>query len=332
MITNKVNYLMMLQGEIPEYIPSYFDPPVEMLGGPDLEFSTPVCAPNGPIYSPWGVKFVGSPENNFGAIPEPGNFILRDITKWRDVIKNPSLQGIDWERRFDKALADKDRNTKVIGFGGGDYFQTLISFMGFSEGLMAMYEAPEEVYALLDYISIYYLELMKAQLYHAKPDIYLLADDCATAFAPFFSHEHYTTLIKPFHKKHADLAHDAGVYLERHDWGKCESFLDDDVEMGVCCWNPAQVMNDLVGIKRKYRGKLALAGAWDNQGPISMTATPDDDLREALYTYVDTFAPGGGFMFMAMATGGKADERIIRKNAIIRDFYDSYARNYYKTH
>jgi hypothetical protein len=35
---------------------------------------------------------------------------------------------------------------------------------------------------------------------------------------------------------------------------------------------------------------------------------------------------------MAMATGNKDDGRIIRKNALIKDFYDSYARDYYKTH
>ncbi len=323
---------MMLRGEIPEYVPSYFEPAVEMIGGPALEFSTPICAPNGPVYSPWGVKFVGSAENNYGAIPEPNNFILHDITKWRDVIKNPSLQGIDWERRFKKAMEDKNRQTKVIGFGGGDYFQTLISFMGFTEGLMAMVEEPEEVYALLDYISEYYIELMKAQLYYAKPDIYMLADDCAAAAAPFFSHELYKTLIKPFHRKHADLAKDAGVFLERHDCGRCESFMGDYVEMGVRCWNPAQVMNDLVAIKKKYQGKLAIAGAWDNQGCISMPSTPDEELLEALQTYVDTFAPGGGFTFMAMATGDKEDARIIRKNALVKDFFYGYVRDYYKTH
>jgi hypothetical protein len=333
MITPKENYLMMLRGEIPDYIPSFFEPSVDMLNGPELaEFSMPVYAPNGPEWSPWGVKYVGSPENNFGAIPEPGNFILKDITKWRDVIKNPSLKDVDWEGRFQKVLEGKDRTTKAIGIIGGDYFQTFMSFMGFTEGLLAMYEEPEEVYALLDYISEYSLEVTKAFLHYGKPDVFMLADDCAAARAPFFSRELYVSLIKPFHKKHADLCNEAGVLIERHDCGRSESFIDDWLDIGVRAWNPAQVMNDLPAIKKKYLGRLTLNGAWDNQGPISMPGTPDETLREALETYVDTFAPGGGFSFMAMATGNKEDERVIRKTALIRDYYDNHVRNYYKTH
>jgi hypothetical protein len=86
----------------------------------------------------------------------------------------------------------------------------------------------------------------------------------------------------------------------------------------------------LKAIKKKYLGKLTLQGCWDNQGYISMPTTPDEELRAALYEYVDTFAPGGGFVFMAMATGDKDDERIIRKNELLKDFYNSYVRDYYK--
>jgi hypothetical protein len=334
MISPKENYLMMLRGEVPEYVPSFFIPYSDMmLAVPEeLEFGSPINAPNGPKYSPWGVKFVGSPENNNGAIPEPGNFILHDITKWRDVIKNPDLSDVDWEGRVRRGLSGMDRETKTINFGGGDYFQTLVSFMGFEEALMAMFEEPEEVYALLDYVSEYNLEVMKNLLYYGKPDTYMLVDDCAAAKSPFFSPEMYRALIKPFHKRHTDLANDAGVLLERHDCGRSEVFIDDWIEMGIRCWNPAQVTNDLKSIKKKYVGKLGIAGAWDNQGYISMPTTPDEELREALYEYVDTFAPGGGFVFMAMATGDREDPVVSRKGKLIYDFYFDYAKDYYKKH
>ena len=39
------------------------------------------------------------------------------------------------------------------------YFQNLMAFMGFTEGLLAMYEEPEEVYALFDYICSFYCEV-----------------------------------------------------------------------------------------------------------------------------------------------------------------------------
>ena len=331
MISTKENYLMMLRGEIPEYVPSYFDPNMSVMVS-ENKFGTPIYAPDGPVYSPWGVKFIGSHDNNDGAIPEPNNFILTDITKWRDVIKNPDLSHVDWEHEIGQVVKDIDRNVQIVTFGGADYFQTLISFMGFTEGLIAMFEEPEEVYAMMDYISEHNMYVMEQQIRYGKPDIFMIADDCAAARAPFFSPDMYKRLIKPFHKKHADLANENGVMLEKHDCGRCEDFIDDWIEMGIRGWNPAQTTNDLKGIKKKYLGKLALSGCWDNQGRISRPETSDEELQEALYEYADTFVPGGGFTFLAMVSGDREDERIIRKNKLIKDFYFDYVHDYYKKH
>jgi hypothetical protein len=109
----------------------------------------------------------------------------------------------------------------------------------------------------------------------------------------------YRELIKPYHKKHAELALDSGAMLEKHDCGKCEAFIPDWLEMGIRAWNPAQTVNDLKNIKHKYLHRLTLCGCWDNQGSISRSETPDDVLINALYEYTDTFAPGGGFVFTA---------------------------------
>ncbi len=80
---------MMLRGEIPEYVPASFEPSKDMIAD---ELIAPVMAPNGPITTVYGVEYIGTPENNWGAMPTPGKIILRDITKWRDVIKNRTSQ------------------------------------------------------------------------------------------------------------------------------------------------------------------------------------------------------------------------------------------------
>ncbi len=85
-------------------------------------------------------------------------------------------------------------------------------------------------------------------------------------------------------------------------------------------------------IKSRYLHKLALCGGWDNQGLISRPETPDEALTAALYEYVDTFAPGGGFVFMAGVTGDMKDERVKKKQELVKKFYYDYAKDYYKTH
>ncbi|NLL40115.1 MAG: veratrol--corrinoid protein metyltransferase [Clostridiales bacterium] len=328
-LTPKENYLMMLRGEIPEYMPSYFEPAFEMI---TEEMLAPVFAPDGPVKTVYGVEYVGSKDVSNGALPAPGKFILKDIREWRDVIKNPDTSGRDWEGYYKKQTDRFDRANKAVTCHGGDYFLTLVSFMGFTEALIAMYEEPEEVYALFDYISEFYCEVMRQQVRWAKPEVYTIMDDDSAKLAPFFSLDMYRRLIKPFHKKHADIALENGILLDRHDCGRSEQFIDDWLEIGIRSWNPAQTTNDLKTIKKKYTGRLALNGCWDNTGPLGSPHVEDDVLKDALAEYVDTFAPGGGFVFSARIDGPPDDPLVSHKMEIIKSFFYDYARDYYKTH
>lgn len=328
-ITPKENYLMMLRGEIPEFVPAFYIPAGESIAE---ELIAPVSAPNGPVVTPYGVTYVGSEDNNWGALPKPGEILLPDITKWRDVIKNPDLSHRDWEGYFKKQLEGKDRENKTLSIHGGDYFLTLVSFMGFEGALYALYEEPEEVKALLEYVSEFYIEIMKQEIYWCKPDIYSIMDDDSAYRAPFFSVDMYREFFKPMHKKHADLALENGMLLERHDCGRCEQFIPDWIELGIRGWNPAQTSNDLKSIKAQYTGKLAICGGWDNQGLLGSPEVPIDTLREALEEYVNTLAPGGGFSFMVMIGGKPDDPRVKERNDLIKDFYFAHVKDYYKTH
>ncbi|MBR6353898.1 MAG: veratrol--corrinoid protein metyltransferase [Oscillospiraceae bacterium] len=329
-ITPKENYLMLMRGEIPEYIPATYIQPVANVIVEDQ--IAPTACPNGPITTVYGVTYVGSEDLFNGALPKPGEILLDDITKWRDVIKNPDNSHRDWEGYYKKQTDGFDRENKIVRVHGGDYFLTLVSFMGFEGALIAMYQEPEEVYALFDYISKHYLEVMKMQIKYCKPEVYTIMDDDAAKAAPFFSLDMYRELVKPFHKMHADLALDNGILLDRHDCGHCELFIDDWWEMGIRSWNPAQISNDLVGIKKKYNSKLVLNGAWDNTGYLGSPKVDPDDLVEALETYVNTFAPGGGFVYSAAVMGKFTDPLFQQKSKIIADYYFAHVKDYYKTH
>ena len=328
-MTPKENYLMMLRGEIPEYVPSF----VEMYSaGFEEELLTPARAPNGPIVTSLGVTYVGTAEDNYGAMPKPGEVVLDDITKWRDVIKLPDVSHRDWEGYYKKMTENIDREQLAVRIGGGDYFLTLVSLMGFENALLSMYEEPEEVIALLDYISGFYLEVMKQQIRYVKPDYFGLMDDDAAYRSPFFSVEMYRKLFKPFHKKHCDILNEEGILITRHDCGKSEQFIDDWLELGIVSWNPCQVSNDLKAIKKKYLGRLALEGCWDSQGVLGSKTVDDQVLRDGLAEYVDTFAPGGGFSYSAHIEGTLDDPQANAKRKIIREFYYDYVKDWYKTH
>jgi len=296
------------------------------------ELLTPVSAPNGPIVTSLGVEYIGSEGINNGAMPTPGKIILPDITNWDKYIHVPDLSDRNWEMYYKAQEERFDRNNRLLSVGGGDYFLTAVSFMGFEDTLLAMYEEPDALIELLEYVSDFYLEVLKKQIYYLKPDILSLMDDDSAYHAPFFSLEMYRKIYKPFHKKHFDLALENGMMLERHDCGKCEIFIEDWVEMGVRGWNPAQPMNDLKGIKERFKGKLAINGGWDSQGVLGSPLVDIQLLKDSLAEYVDTLAPGGGFAFGARVGGDPTDPASIERNQIIKDFYFDYVKDYYKNH
>ena len=327
-MTPKENYLMMLSGQVPDHIPSMFE---NYSARWNEELLTPVSAPNGPIVTSLGVTYVGCETLNYGAMPAPGmNLLGEDIRNWRDVIHAPDMSHFDWEGYYKPKLEGIDRSQKLVSVGGGDYFLTLVSFMGFENLLLNMYEEPDEIKALLEYVSEFYLLVLEKSTQYMQPDIISFMDDDSSERAPFFSLEMYREFFKPYHKKHCDFAIEHGIPIEHHDCGKCEIFIPDWVEMGVKGWNPAQTMNDLVGIKKRFAGRLAIAGGWDR----SRTDKIDDmdEYRAELEKYVDTFAPGGGFVFMAMAGGSQEDPMVKKRSETIKDVYYNYAFNWYKTH
>ena len=326
MITDRENILRMYHGEMPEFLPrggmancrcSYF-PNVKLPGYHVDEFGVEYIGKDG--------VFDGTP------IPYPGRYILHDIRRWRDDVHIPSLEGIDWERLAKEDLKNIDRSQKAVSMYYGKTFQKLPDFMGFTEGLCAMVEEPEEVMALFDALTTYHEELIKNLLYYYKPDAICIPDDTATARAPFISREMYQEMVLPFHKRIADLVLNNGTLLEMHDCGKCDDFIEDWLDIGVVAWNPAQAMNDLKGVKEKFGRRIVICGGWNGVGPEAEPDYPEEAFREKLYEYVDTLAPGGGFVFSAMVNGSFKDPKVQERMKIVGDFYNDYVRDWYQTH
>ena len=327
-MNSKENYLAMLRGEIPEFLPSVYD---ERFFHWQDDFLTPQVCPNGPIVTALGVTYVGCKDLNNGAMPAPGkNLLGEDISGWRDVIKAPDLTDFDFEAYYKKKMEGVDRSKKLVSVGGGDYFLTLLSFMGFENLMINMYEEPDEIKEMLEYVNKYYMMILKKAVYYIKPDALSVMDDDSAYRSPFFSPDTYREFFKPYHKMHCDVAKELGIPVERHDCGRCEDFIPDWLEIGIRSWNPAQVSNDLRGIKQKYGDRLAICGGWDKLRWDSCTDM--DELRAALIEYVDTFAPGGGFSYAAAATPNENDPLACERVRVIREVYDDYARDYYKTH
>jgi hypothetical protein len=346
-MTEKENFMKVIHGEIPEWVPRY------SMGMPDPYAKRHVpCMSVG--YNNWpmksdgkggqidmfGVPYTSTEETGGMFLPTPNVFILDDVRRWREVVKVPSLEGFDWEGQAKKANDALDGQLKAQGLTRDDvaiqvgthvgYFQHLCNFMGFTEGLCALLEEQEAVHELYTYLADFYDEILRHAVKYFKPDVVGITDDTATATNPFMSRTVFREVIKPYHARLGKIAMEQNIPVMMHNCGRCEDFIDDWIEYGVNSWNPAQVVNDLEGIKKKYGNKMTLIGCWDSQGPAGWPTATEEVIRAEVRKTIDRFGPGGGFMFWGSRYGARDDQNFENQKRWMTEEYEAYRDHPYK--
>jgi uroporphyrinogen-III decarboxylase len=145
---------------------------------------------------------------------------------------------------------------------------------------MALYEEPEEVEALFDYMLEHSLYITKNVIHYYKPDGYYLLDDTATQMNSFISPALFDELLVPRYKKCLDIARNEGIPIFYHNCGKCEKLLPSMVEIGVAVWDPAQTMNDLPAIKKRFGRSLAINGGFEYMMPDTWPEFDEEEVRD----------------------------------------------------
>ncbi|MCL2137202.1 MAG: veratrol--corrinoid protein metyltransferase [Coriobacteriia bacterium] len=288
----KENFMRLMNGEMPEYIPIYN----MMWGGASVRALMGTRNPDGTGKSIWGVDIVQDSGGILPPMSRTSEFILKDITKWRDVIKAPDLQldASAWEAMAKEANDNRNPDLPFGGGPGGGPFQLLVGFMGFTEGLSACFEEPEEVKALLDYLCDFYEDIGKNIVHYYKPDYGSFGDDIAHERNPFVSLEMFQDIFAPYWRRIYKIYLDADLRSTHHNCGHFELFLDDLVDMGANLWEPAQDSNDYAAIKAKYGRKLAICNGGPDPRMMPNDVT-EEEVRARTRAFFDVLAPGGGY-------------------------------------
>ena len=119
-------------------------------------------------------------------------------------------------------------------------------------------------------------------------------DDMGYKGTPFFSPQMYRELLKPYHKRAVDWAHERGMVAELHSCGFIEPLLPDIIETGVDMINPLEVKAGMDPFKLKalYGDKVAFHGGinaqlWDN---IEL-------VKAEMERIIPVLKEGGGYVF-----------------------------------
>jgi len=350
MLNAKENYLACLRGEQPEYVPRYSfgrmpgqEGPVsnQMVGPPQL---MPGFNPDGGERKDiFGVRYISTDSAGGGGMPANDYFLLplEGIVNWGDYVTIPDYSDVDWHAALDNWEETSGINraetavTLNLCFG---YFQMLMAFMGFENGMIALYEYPDEVKDLLQALSDFYMNICDNVIDIYKPDIMGLCDDIAAWHAPFCSPDMFREFFMPHHDRLAGAARDRGLLMDMHCCGKTEDNIPLYREMGIMGWSAAQTCNDLAGIKATYGNSFVIMGGWDATPrllePFASPENPDglteEELRQSVRDAFDMLAPGGGYVWAAGFLTAIGDELGREKNMIIQDEAVSYGDKFYK--
>lgn len=336
--TIRENYLGMMKGEAPDFLLqfSYGGNPYSKRPPVGVGVSPSILRDGNGNRDLWGVPFVANREAGFAPLPEPGNYILDDITKWRDVIKAPDFSDVDWEKvakmdldNLAKSGIDTRQSATFYHLHNG-LFQSLMGMMGFVEGLCAIQEEPEEVMALFDYMSSFYEDIAKKTFKYYNPDMYLVNDDVAAWNAPFISPTQYREMVKPFQIRESQIGRDHDLPLAMHCCGKCDMLVDDWVEFGVHYWEPPQSCNDLVSIQKKHGNNLILVGGFDVLGEQLSPNYSEEQFKQDVRDNIDALKENAFFVFNHWLFGDPDNELFNSRNRWMTEVVESYGLDLWK--
>ena len=228
------------------------------------------------VTTPWGVTLKNFKEED--STPQFLDYKVMDEESWADAKARmiPTEDRIDWaflKENYPKWRAEGRWIRAGFWFG----FDVTHSWMMGTENLLfAMMEEPELVKDMFDtYLSCCTALFQKIWDAGYRFDEISWPDDMGYKGTTFFSPAMYRQLLKPFHKRAVDWAHEKGIYAHLHSCGNIMTLVPDLMEIGLDALNPLEVkagMEPLL-LKERYGDRLTLHGGinavlWDDADAI----------------------------------------------------------------
>ena len=310
-ITRRENFLRMLRGEHPLWLPH----------SSDIKYFFPLCVPDniarGMVSSPepispdqfggkdmFGIEWEYVPKVN-GSMVRPGEPAVKDLDHWEDDIQFPDIETWDWEgcAKASAALLGEDRLVEISLFTA--YFERLISMIEMTDALMAMIDEDSHpaIHRLFERLTDLYDKIFEKYEQYFHPDAVWFHDDWGNQLAPFFHPETLRETIAPHLKRLVDSAHKHGMFFDLHSCGKIEPLVPVMVECGVDMWN-GQSMNDKLAMAKAYGEHIMV----DSFTPDIPRDADEATVRAALQKYLDDYAGLRHYVAMNMGSHPKEYE------------------------
>ena len=289
MISKKENFLRVVMHDNPEWVPYGYEG-VWQFGNAVLEH------PPESGVDAFGVYWKVAEKSEVGCYPIHGGNTITDFYQWRDQLKLPDLDAVNWKAL--KAQADSINRDEylVSGFSDMGLFERSYLLLGMEEALVNYITETEEMAALLHVLADYKIELIDRYYEACHPDIFRYGDDWGTQNNLFMPVDIWRRTIGKETKRIYDCILRHGMIINQHSCGKIESIFDDLVDMGVKMINPCQPCNDLKRLKQKYGDRICFVGGIDSQHVLDRPGVTAEDVDQEVRKRIKEMATNGGYI------------------------------------
>ena len=245
--------------------------------------------------SQWGVTLKQFKEDD--STPEFLDFKVIDEESWVEAKARMTLEDdrIPWEwlkKEYPRWRAEGQWIRAIFWFG---FDVTHSWMMGTENALIAMMEEPELMQDMFDTYLNRNIALYN-RLWDAgyRFDELFWYDDMGYKGTTFFSPAMYRNLLKPFHTKAVNWAHNHGIVAQLHSCGDIHTLVPDILDTGVDALNPLEVKAgmDPIALKKQYGSRLLLRG-----GINDVKWTDQEAILAEIREKVPVLKENGGFIF-----------------------------------
>ena len=246
----------------------------------------------------WGTT-ISFPEDAPGPMPvtHDGLAVCPDVTRWRETVHAPDLAANcteGWEAVRQQAREACGQEKLLAGFMGTGIFEQCHFLMGFEDTLTALYEHPQEMHELIEYITEYRLGYVKLLIDNLQPDVIFSHDDWGTKNALFMQPEMWREFLKEPYRRFYGYIRSRGCIAVHHADSYLAPIVEDMAELGIQVWQGVLPENDIPALQRQLRGRLVLMGGMG--AAIDRADASPEEIRDYAKNVLASCGPLGHFI------------------------------------
>ncbi len=308
MLTKRENFLETINGGSPdryvdnfEYMTLVFDViSMNIMGMPE---------PGKPNVSQWGVTSIleeGAP----GPMPltDDEHKVIKDITCWQDQVKSvPKLiyTPEEWQPFVDQANAVDRNETYVAPFLGNGIFEKLHYFMGMEDAMVNLYEEPEAMHDLIDFLVDFEIKQAEEIVKYLRPDAIFHHDDWGSQKNSFFAPEMFEEFfVEPYKKIYGFWKENGVEVVVHHNDAYSANLLPYFKTMHIDVWQGALIDNDIPQCIADYdkHGVIIMGGL--NNGIYDKPETTYEQVEDGVRELINSCPNQGKHYFIPGLTMG----------------------------